>query len=760
MIKKPFACWLILVIVSLFVLLNQSQSMRVNSDIRAMLPGSLADPLGLAAREQLASKLEGLNFIAVGHSSKTQAIEASLKLAEYLEQTKAFDKVMLQRLDQGQDIARGLFPYRFVRLNQQQQDTLEKANYSAIIATAISQLWSPASVVSSSNLIEDPLFLFTQQLDGFAGLAQSSVDERGFLSAHSNNTYWMLLELRVSANVFSPAQQQQLIQAINTSQHLLASEQDSLAFLKAGLLFHADAATKQAKHEMSTIGVASILLISLLILFFFRSVKPLVLAIASLLSGLLFALAAVSVFFEQLHLLTLVFGASLIGIAIDYAFHFCAEHAGSRASAAETLRKIAPALSLSALSSVVAYLSMLFVPMQGVKQMAVFCASGLFGAAVSLYLLAPILAATIPQARWSERWLKLRLNKWSLALLGLFVLGGLVQLNTEDDIRQLRGDFPTIDYQQQQLLDLFQNGQANQFYLVRGDSPEQILTRERVLLGELNNAVKQNWLGSAWGLSHIIPTIEQQKANHILVGQLYQNLASVFEDIGFDQELAEPAYNKFLASKGRLLTPDSFLAAPENQVFSDFWVTSQQHQASVVSLLNIHNLEALQQIAQQFEGVQFVDPVAEISTALSTLRSQASALLVGVLVIIGIILTARLGFVMALRCLSTPVLAVLVALSVVGWLGQGLSLFHVLALLLVFGVGLDYALFYQLSVKPSYRLLMATTLAATSTILAFGLLALSATPALAGFGVIVLSGIACSYLLAPQFVVNKLREGE
>ncbi|UPW19348.1 MMPL family transporter [Agarivorans sp. TSD2052] len=749
--NKRFAAWLLLLLVPLLILAFQGRNLQFNSDIRSMLPHSMADELGLAAREQLAAKLEGVNFLALGHVDKNVAIAASLKLADLLAHTAAFDSIVLQRRHQGELLVRSLFPYRFVRLSKQQQHDLGQQNYQAIVANAQAQLWSPASAVSSDGIIADPLFLFSQQLEGFSALGEASLDPHGYVIRYQHDRYWVLLELQVKANVFSPSEQTILLNAIDSSLRTLAQPYPELEALKAGLLFHADAATKQAKSEMSTIGLASVLLICMLIMFFFRSLRPLFLAIAALFTGLVLALAVVSLCFEELHLLTLVFGASLIGIAIDYAFHFCAEHAGATKSATYTLKQITPALLLSASSTIVAYLAMLFVPMPGIRQMALFCALGLLGSALALYLLAPVLAQQIPAARWPQRSVHLRLQKrWILLTVALLSIG-LLQLNTVDDVRQLRGHFPILENQQQQMAELFQNGQANQFFLVRGSSAEQILSREQALLEHLKNAAGAGIIARAWGLSEVIPTLEEQQLNQILVNQLYLKLPVLLEQMGLAGDVGEQAKYSFAALQGKTLTPESFLLLPSSKLFSDFWITHGEQQGAIVSLFGVKDLAALQQLAASTSGVDFVDPVAEISDALSFMRGLTSRLLIGVLLVVSLVLCWRLGVVNTARCLMTPLLSVLVALAAVAWTGQGLSLFHILALLLVFGVGLDYALFYQFNHGNFHRLEMATSLAALSTLLAFGLLALSATPALAGFGLVVLCGIACSYFLAPQF---------
>ena len=82
-----------------------------------------------------------------------------------------------------------------------------------------------------------------------------------------------------------------------------------------------------------------------------------------------------------------------------------------------------------------------------------------------------------------------------------------------------------------------------------------------------------------------------------------------------------------------------------------------------------------------------------------------------------------------------------------GWL-EPLQLFGVLAQLLLLGIGVDYGIFL-LEHRDDGASWLAVCLGAASTLLAFGLLALSATPALHGFGLMLLLGIGSVWLLSP-----------
>ncbi|HOW61449.1 MAG TPA: xanthomonadin transporter, partial [Candidatus Contendobacter sp.] len=84
-------------------------------------------------------------------------------------------------------------------------------------------------------------------------------------------------------------------------------------------------------------------------------------------------------------------------------------------------------------------------------------------------------------------------------------------------------------------------------------------------------------------------------------------------------------------------------------------------------------------------------------------------------------------------------------------LGERLSLFHLVALLLVLGVGVDYGLFFS---RPGAdpdsrrRTLHALLVCCGSALTVFGMLSLSALPALRAIGLTVSLGVAASFVAA------------
>jgi predicted exporter len=104
-----------------------------------------------------------------------------------------------------------------------------------------------------------------------------------------------------------------------------------------------------------------------------------------------------------------------------------------------------------------------------------------------------------------------------------------------------------------------------------------------------------------------------------------------------------------------------------------------------------------------------------------------------------------------LRVVAPMGLTTIVIIAVLQLAGVSLNLFHLIALILAAGLGLDYALFFEAAahdVAEQRRTLHAILVCSCSTLLVFALLATSSLPVLRAIGVTVSIGVVSNFLLA------------
>src|SRR5690606_6417731 len=138
----------------------------------------------------------------------------------------------------------------------------------------------------------------------------------------------------------------------------------------------------QAQKEISLIGMGSLIGILIIFVLSFRSVRPILYASIPILVGIVTGTVVCLTVFETIHIMTLVFGASLIGIAIDYSLHFFAERYYRQPTPPpyQTLVNIMPGITLGLTSSVIGYTAFFMTSFPGLRQMGLFSATGLISA--------------------------------------------------------------------------------------------------------------------------------------------------------------------------------------------------------------------------------------------------------------------------------------------------------------------------------------------------------------------------------------------
>ncbi|QSX33920.1 MMPL family transporter [Shewanella avicenniae] len=765
-LRLSFALWLMLLSsISAVGIWQWQQGARIETDILAMLPTISQDPLIKRAQERVEQQFANRIYLALVADNQTAAVNAAKPVLAALKQSAAFDNVS-SAPQQLQSLASFYFPYRMQLLTAEQQQLLQQQDVDQLVAKAQQQLFNPFGAANSALLANDPLLLFPDWLHSLAA-GQQYQQQDGILLRPTTTGVAAIISAQGVGSAFNPAAQQQQLQALN---HALATVLPDITVLKAGALFHAAAATETATQEISWIGGISLLGVVLLVLWCFRSLMPLSIALLTLASSFVVATAVTLSVFHQLHLLTLVFGTSLVGIAIDYSFHFYCErlqHAKDDGdtgtnSAQRSLTQIMPTLSLALLSSVIAYVALAFTPFPGMRQVALFCASGLIFTWLTLLLAYPLLAnqplAAHSQAlawaqRLSQQLLQRRLPLQLLAIIAVVLVAGNLRLVSNDDVRQLQQSPASVIEPEQQLRQLLSGGTDNQFLLVSGDTPEQLLQKLERLSSQLQQLVQQQQLGSFVSLSRFVPSAQTQQLQHQLQGQIYLQLPQILPQLDLDDSLANALLQQYRTNP--TLTIDAWRAteAAKQSGLAQLWLDNQPSYAAIVLLGGIQHLPALTQLAAQDSQLQLVDKVADISRTMAHFRVLTLVLLAATLAVAALLFIGRYGTAQGVKIALVPILAALMTLGSLGWLGAELTLFHSLALILVFGIGVDYSLFFANAKQQTAAVLLAVLLSAISTLLAFGLLGFSQTHAIAAFGQTLTLGILFTLVLALQLAL-------
>lgn len=730
----------------------------LSADLMTLVPGATQDPLVKRAEQRMQEPLNRELLVLVGHSDRQQALALAGVLAGQWKASGLFEKVQWSLQTDLKAVREQLLQGRTALLSA--ADRLQLIEQpDAFIEQRVQSLFDPLAGFSLVPSQDDWLGLTRRIQNSQPKPDNVALDTAsGALIAEADGQYWVLLRARTLGNAFDmhlPLQVSALLaegrkQADQVGAHLLAA---------SGLL-HAAAGQRQASREISWVGGGATLGILLLLLLAFRHWRAL-LAFVPVLVGIVFGSVVCVALFGHMHVMTLVLGSSLIGVAVDYPLHYLSKSWSLNPWRSwPAVRLTLPGMSLSLTTSCIGYLALAFTPFPALAQIAAFSAAGLIGAYLSAVCLLPALLAGVELrpaqwplriaqnlTTWRQRLLRRVTSPVLLALLLLFCAGGLWHLETRNDIRQWIGTPPQLLKEAQDVARITGYQPTSQFFLVRGADQQQLLDRLQALSSKLYELVELGKLKSFMSLSQVVASPAEQD-------RVRQALATLPEH--WQPLLALGVPEQALAAEVDVLRQlpvqpiEQSLSGPLGEAWRPLWLGEDGNAvAAIVSLQGLGDGALLRVQTDDLDGVQLVDRLGELNQLFEATQVSAAELKLLSCVLILLLLILPFGLRGSLRIVALPLLAALCSLASLGWLGQPLTLFSLFGLLLVTAISVDYAILMHERIGGSAVSLLGTLLAALTTWLSFGLLALSSTPAVSNFGLAVSVGLVFSFLLAP-----------
>lgn len=756
--KRPALFWGIACLILLGVLLTLLPQARLNSSVLAMLPkqalGAIPPSLNDGFMQRLDRQLVWL--VSPGKKADPQAARSWLSL---LQKSQALAEVK-GPMDADSQQAWGTFfwQHRNGLIDSDTRARLQNGG-EAQAQWILSQLYSAFSGVSGKELQNDPLMLMRGSQLAMAKNGQRLRLMDGWLVAQDEQgNYWYLLHGELAGSSFDMQQTHQLVTTLNTLEGELKAQYPQAQLLSRGTMFYSDYASQQAKRDVSTLGVATLFGVILLIVAVFRSLRPLLLCLISIGIGALAGTVVTLLIFGELHLMTLVMSMSIIGISADYTLYYLTERMvhGAETSPWQSLSKVRNALLLALLTTVAAYLIMMLAPFPGIRQMAVFAAVGLSASCLTVIFWHPWLCRGLPvrpvpamvlMLRWLAAWR--RNKKLSVGLpvaLALFSLAGIATLRVDDDISQLQALPQDILAQEKAITALTGQSVDQKWFVVYGKSAQQTLERLELFTPTLEQAKKEGWLGGYRTIA--LNSLARQQQDLSLLKNAAPAVIKALNNAGL--ATVNPDLNAMP------VTVDAWLTSPASEGWRLLWITLADGESGVlVPVEGIKNSAALSTLSTKYSGVAWVDRKSSFDELFALYRHILTGLLLVALAVIACGAMVRLGWRKGLISLVPSVLSLGCGLAVLALSGHAVNLFSLLALVLVLGIGINYTLFFSNPRGTPLTSLLAITLAMLTTLLTLGMLVFSATQAISSFGIVLVSGIFTAFLLSPLAMPGK-----
>jgi len=354
--------------------------------------GIAAVSLCFTARKGAESDLFALIGTSADVAELRSAADAMAKSARFLVKADSEDAARARLAELGMQLSpnatklaavlNALAPYARGFLSPTVKGQLARGEFAAVRDAAMARMFSPMPPVLP--LDKDPFLLFTDYV----------------LEMSAPKGEWVMVNVELTT-----AQALAALEAVKGAEDVRC----------AGAPFHTAVASERSKREINVLSAISLVCVILFGWLLTRSFRFVPVLVGALAAAFCVASAVLFVVFPKPHLITFVFGTTLIGLSVDYVYH------------AMTARgSIAKPLTFSFLSTAVCFLPLLFSKVGVLNQMALFTLAGLATVYAGVLAFGRKGDAFTNQDPGSEVCALRSPSRWRLAVAGLVGMGPLL----------------------------------------------------------------------------------------------------------------------------------------------------------------------------------------------------------------------------------------------------------------------------------------------------------------------------------------------
>ena len=769
---------LLLVLAGLALLLAvAARQVRIQTDFSAFLPPSSTPEQRLLVSQLRDGLVSRLMLVALEGRDEAALAQASRTLAERLSGTPDFDYVANGSLDQFAAQAELLMQHRYVLSPDMAPQKFTVAGLRAALEEQLAQLASPLGVVSRVTLAHDPTGEFAAVLRSLDTGAMPQLREGVWFSADGSRAF---LIAQTHAAGFDSARQ---IETIARLRAAAAQVDPGMRVTLTGPGVFAADSQQRIERDVWLLSLCSMAVILGLLVYVYRSPLPILLVLVPVSCGLLAGVLLVQGLFGAVHAITLGFAATLLGEAVDYPNYLLLNTAPGE-SAGASARRLRGTLVLAVLTTVASALALTLSSFQGLAQLGVLTMAGIVVAGLATRYLLPWLLAgralparlhlhEVARPRGAPR-------RWPVPLAVMATLlaaAGLAWAYPSWWERDLAGLSPVPVAQRELDASLRHDmgvPEVSFFLASHGDSEAAALQAAQAVLPLLAQWKSQQRIAGFDSPARYLPPPEEQAQRLAAIpdaAALQKNLRAAMRGLSFRAE----AFGPFLqeaegARTAPPLTRASYAGTPLGSKLDALLVQLEGQWLALTPLsgLGDGSVAGLQADLQAHAGAgpaqtRLVD-LRQVSTQmLDGYRAEALHQAAwGVLLILALLIAGLRSLRRSLRVLLPAAAALLVTAGLLVALGQKLGVFHLVAMLLVLGIGLNYALFFERPVgdaADAARTRLSLVVCSVSTIATFGFLAWSATPVLRAMGGTVALGAAAALLLGAAWAPSRMPSG-
>lgn len=805
-IKKPlfWAAFHILILISFailfFVRTARGEKNLVNTNLFDILPDS-AGIKAVSKADKVLTDRSGRQFIIfaeAGEAKKAQNMAAALydALIKADSKKEIFERITLAGISGGGNEASGgleaLLDFysqnRFLLLDYKTIDKLNETGGAEEIAqAALEKAYGAFSITPMQDMETDPFFLTELELENLIGLAPKTKSEL------DGRFYAMIQGSLTGAGAAITNKKSGVRLIYECAESILNAADDSEAdFVFSGVPFHSYGSSSKAQKEVAVISALSMLAVIALLFFVFRSVLPIIFSIAAIALSALMGLCSTLIFFGQIHILTFVFGTTLIGTCLDYSVHFFIKWNCVCDKEAER-KKMFKGFALSFLSTEICYLILFFAPFLLLKQIAIFSFCGILSTFLTVILLFPSIAnikkifsyaqndakstenniknskicakndkilqnsaqngINSAQKSYRKNIANLRYIFIATVATALFFIAIFYRnnLRLDNDFRKFYSMSGKLLEDEKKSAVLMARNSSPWYFIVAAQSKDALFLAEENFCRRLDSEIQRGRLKSYSAYTQFIPSPKRQRASFNACKNLFPLVEEQLLNLGFEQDSAALFFDEY-KREGQI----DFVKPPEEMAralsaflignidgkwFSVIMPVVPAAENAAASFAD--DTEYFKALCSSEENVFFINKMNDINFEMNRLTKIMLLLLAAAFVVLLFVLKIFYPLKTLARIAFIPLAVLLAEAAGMAFFKIPLGFFSVTGIILVFGLGMDYIIY---TVESGDRLnRLAILISFLTTALSFGAIALSSFMPVHVFGSVVFIGLLAAW---------------
>ncbi|HEV7821392.1 MAG TPA: MMPL family transporter, partial [Burkholderiales bacterium] len=384
--RRALAAWLVAVIVCTVIIARTD----FTADMSAFLPRTPTPVQQILVQQLRDGVVSRLILMGIEGAAPEVLAQTSKRFAAGLRQLPD----VFASVNNGEELALNkdrefLFRNRYLLSPAMSPEHFSSAALRSALEEDLQLLASPAGALLGKILPRDPTGEMLRLAAQFEGQSKPAVRD-GVWFSHDGGRAVLVAQTRAAG--YDIDAQEQALSAIKTAfAHAHEGTQSTApALAVSGPGVFAVNSRARIKDNALRFSLIATALVAALLLALYRSPRVLLLGLLPVASGALAGVAAVSLGFGTVHGITLGFGVTLIGEAVDYAIYLFTQITPD-ATPAESLARIWPTLRLGLLTSLCGFGALLLSGFPGLAQLGLFSIAGLIAAVIVTRYVLPAL---------------------------------------------------------------------------------------------------------------------------------------------------------------------------------------------------------------------------------------------------------------------------------------------------------------------------------------------------------------------------------